>query len=50
MPKVTINVNAQLSSSIFILKDGKAIIRIESLTCEGADTVIEQIKEALQLI
>jgi hypothetical protein len=49
MGNIEINVNSQLSSSIFILKNGKPIIRIESLNCEGADRVIEQIKQALKL-
>ena len=49
MNKITINANTQLTSSFFILKDGKPIIRIESLNCEGADSVIEQIKTALKI-
>jgi len=37
----------QTTSSFFILQNGKPIIRIESLKCEGIDTVLEQIKAAI---
>ena len=43
------SLNGATTCSYFIIKNEKAIIRIESINCEGLDTVLDYIKEAFEL-
>ena len=47
--KIEFDTKLRTSSSFFILKDGKPIIRVESLENEGVAETIERIKAALNL-
>jgi hypothetical protein len=41
--------NGATTCSYFIIKNEKAVIRIESINCEGLDSVLGYIKEAFEL-
>ena len=49
MNKYELDTHIRTSASFFILKDGKPIIRVESLENEGVAETLERIKAALNL-